>query len=391
MKKNIFNYIDSIEKDLIDYSDFIFDNPEVGLEEYKSSELLTSVLENNGFSIEKGIAGYNTAFRAIFQNGVGGPSIGLLCEYDALENIGHACAHHLQGPSILGAALGIKNILKNKPYKLVVYGTPAEETIGGKIKMLESGYFKDIDVALMMHGSPTTTTDIKSLAMSNFNVIFHGTSSHAALAPEMGRSALDGLLLLFQGIEFMREHIKEDTRIHYTITNAGGPANVVPKLAEAKFSIRSYNREYLDSVIKRFEKVVQGASLMTETTYEIIETKRLNNKIPVIQLNNLLMENATFLKAPKISPPREKTGSSDFGNVMYTVPGSCIRVSFVPLGTSSHSEEFLNYGKSKEAHLAVVLAAKILAGTTYDLVNSPLILNNIKTEFEENKIKSFQQ
>ncbi len=390
MKNDIFNYIDSMKTELIQYSDFIFDNPEIGLKEYKSSELLISILKDNGFTIEKGLSGYDTAFRAVFQNGVGGPSIGLLCEYDALENIGHACAHHMQGPSVIGAVLGIKNKLKNKPYKLVVYGTPAEETIGGKIKMLKDGYFKDIDIALMMHGSPTTTTDIKSLAMSNFNVIFHGTSSHAALAPEMGRSALDGLLLLFQGIEFMREHIKEDTRIHYTISNAGGPANVVPKLAEAKFSIRSYNREYLDTVIKRFEKIVQGASLMTETTYEIIETKRLNNKIPVIQLNNLLMENATLLEAPRISAPREKTGSSDFGNVMFTVPGSCIRVAFVPIGTSSHSEEFLNFGKSEDAHLAVVLASKILAGTVYDLINNPTTLNNIKTEFKENKMKSFQ-
>lgn len=390
MKNNIFNYIELNKQKLIQYSDFIFDNPEIGLKEYKSSELLISVLEKNNFKIEKNLSGYSTAFRAVFENGENGPSIGLLCEYDALENIGHACAHHMQGPAIIGAALGIINIFKERPYKLVIYGTPAEETIGGKIKMLKDGYFKDIDVALMMHGSPTTTTDIKSLAMSNFNVVFHGLSSHAALAPETGRSALDGLLLLFQGIEFMREHIKEDTRIHYTISNAGGPANVVPKLAEAKFSIRSYNREYLDTVIKRFEKIVQGASLMTETTYEITETKRLNNKIPVLHLNNLLMENATLLKAPRITPPREKTGSSDFGNVMFTVPGSCIRVAFVPVGTSSHSDEFLNAGKDIEAHQAVVLGAKILAGTIYDLLINPSTLKNIKTEFAENKIKSFQ-
>ena len=293
----------------------------------------------------------------------------------------------MQGPAIIGAALAIKETLKDKDYKLVVYGTPAEETIGGKLQMLREGCFKDIDVALMMHGSTTTTTDIKSMALSNFTIKFYGTSAHAALAPEQGRSALDGILLLFQGIEFMREHVKEDTRIHYTITNGGGPANVVPKFAEAKFSLRSYNRNYLDSVIERFKKIVHGASLMTETTYEIVETKSLNNKIPVLKLNELLMENAKIVNAPRISPPREKTGSTDFGNLMYAIPGSCIRIAFVPVGTSSHSDEFLNAGKTEDAHNAVIYSAKILAGTALDLILCPENMEEVKEEFKRNKSK----
>nr|WP_307775164.1 M20 family metallopeptidase [uncultured Cetobacterium sp.] len=385
MKNKIFDNIDENRNILLELGDYIFDNPEIGLEEYKSSEKIIEILEENGFKIEKGLGGFETAFRAIYENGNNGPSIGLLCEYDALENIGHACAHHLQGPSIIGAALALKTILKDQNFKIVVYGTPAEETIGAKVKMVDEGYFQDIDVALMMHGAPDTTTDIKSLALSNFTVKFHGTSAHAALAPEKGRSALDGVLLLFQGIEFMREHIRDEARIHYTISNAGGPANVVPKYAEAKFSIRSYNREYLNHIIERFKKVVQGASLMTETDYEIIETKSLDNKIPVLKLNEVLMSNAQIVNAPRISPPREKTGSTDFGNVMYRLPGSCIRVAFVPTGTSSHSDEFLNAGKSEEAHSAIILAAKILAGSAFDLIINKEILNEIKEEFKINK------
>ncbi|MEG3013968.1 MAG: peptidase dimerization domain-containing protein [Cetobacterium sp.] len=254
--------------------------------------------------------------------------------------------------------------------------------------MLEKGCFNDIDVALMMHGAPDTTTDVKSLALSNFTVKFHGVRSHAALAPEKGRSALDGLLILFQGIEFLREHVREEVRMHYTITNAGGPANVVPKYAEAKFSLRSYDRAYLNHVIERFKKVVQGASLMTETDYEIIETKSLNNKIPVLKLNEILMDNARLTNAPRISPPREKTGSTDFGNVMYHVPGSCIRVAFVPEGTSSHSDEFLVAGKTEEAHDAILLGAKILAGSAYDIITNKEYFDEIKREFEENKNKS---
>lgn len=388
MKQEILQNVDELKNSLIDLGDFIFDNPEIGLEEFKSSKKIIDILEKNGFKIETGIGGFETAFRATYENGKNGPSIGLLCEYDALEGMGHACAHHMQGPSIVGAALSLKNRLKNKDYKIVVYGTPAEETIGAKVKMLESGCFNDIDVALMMHGAPDTTTDVKSLALSNFTVKFHGVRAHAALAPEKGRSALDGVILLFQGIEFLREHVREDVKMHYTITNAGGPANVVPKYAEAMFSIRSYDRAYLNHVIERFKKVVQGASLMTETECEIIETKRLNNKIPVLKLNQILMDNAELVNAFRLSPPREKTGSTDFGNVMYHVPGSCIRVAFVPQGTSSHSDEFLRAGKSKEAHKAIVLGAKILAGTAYDLITNEEIFKEVLNEFKMNKEKS---
>lgn len=385
MKKKIFEFIDSKKMDFIEMSKFIYKNPEIGLEEYKSSKCIIDYLENNNFKIERGLSGYSTAFKATYIKGNPKVSIGLLCEYDALENIGHACGHHMQGPSIVAAAVSLKEVMKNENFKIVVYGTPAEETIGGKIKMVEDGYFKDIDVALMMHGSTTTTTDIKSLAMTNFTVKFYGRSSHAALAPEKGRSALDGLLLLFQGIEFLREHVKDDVRIHYTISNGGGPANIVPEFSEAKLSIRSYERDYLNSVIERFKNIVKGASLMTETSYEIIETKSLNNKIPVFSLNNLIMDNAKLVKAPRISEPREKTGSTDFGNVMFNVPGSCIRIAFAPIGTSSHSKDFLEYGKSKECEDAIIYASKILAGVSFDLINDSNLLASIKEEFIKNK------
>lgn len=388
MKQKILDRVDKLKDELINLGDFIFDNPEIGLEEFKSSKKIVDILKSNGFEVEMGIGGFETAFKATYEVGNFGPSIGLLCEYDALEGMGHGCAHHLQGPSIIGAALSLKEILKEKNYKIVVYGTPAEETIGAKVKMLQEGCFQDIDVALMMHGAPDTTTDVKSLALSNFTIKFHGVSSHAALAPEKGRSALDGLILLFQGIEFLREHMREDVKIHYTITNAGGPANVVPKYAEAKVSIRSYDRFYLNHIIERFSKVVQGASLMTETEYEIIETKRLNNKIPVLELNQILMDNAKLVNAPRLSPPREKTGSTDFGNVMYQVPGSCIRVAFVPKGTTSHSDEFLCAGKSEEAHDAIIFGAKILAGTAYDLIQDEELFRKVKEEFKANKEKS---
>jgi len=389
MKKMLIDHIEQHRDQIVTMMDYIFDNPELGGLEFKAAKLLTDFLEKNGFKIELGIGGFETAFRAMYEQGTGGPSIGLLCEYDALKGMGHACGHHMQGPAIVFAGLALKETLQ-KDFKLVIYGTPAEETLGGKIAMLKAGCFQDIDVALMMHAAPTTTTDVRSLASSNYTVNFHGVSAHAALKPEEGRSALDGVLLLTQGIEFLREHVRDDVRIHYVITNGGVVANVVPQFASIDFSLRSYDRTYLDEVVERFKKIVEGAALMTETRSEVRLIKSYNNKIPVYALNNLLMENAKQLNAPTIRPPRMKTGSTDFGDVMYQLPGSCIRVAFVPEGSSSHSEIYLEQGKSANAHEAAVVAAKILAASSYDLIVNEDLLAEVKREFKLNKAQGHQ-
>ena len=176
-------------------ADDFFDHPEVGQQEFHAFETLTGWLEKEGFTVERGIAGMKTAFRAVWKHGEGGPNIGLLCEYDALAGLGHACGHHMQGPAILGAAKALKDAAIDAPYTITVYGTPAEETISGKVVMLENGCtFEELDVALMMHGGPATQVDVKSLALNKLKIIYHGVCSHAALKPEKGRSALDGLI-----------------------------------------------------------------------------------------------------------------------------------------------------------------------------------------------------
>lgn len=381
----LYERIESIRPQMCEMADFIFDNPELGLQEFKASDRLADWLNRDGFSVERGVAGIPTAFRAVYRHGVGGPNIGLLCEYDALPGIGHACGHHMQGPSILAAASALRHAETDRNYTVTVYGTPAEESVSGKIMMIREGCdFTELDVALMMHGSGETQVDVKSLAMDKFTVIYHGVSSHAAVKPEAGRSALDGLLLAFQGMEFLREHVSGDVKIHYTVVECGGtPANIVPARATASFYVRSYNRTYLDEVIKRFEKVLQGAAMMTETEVEIINEKSVDNKIPALLLNDTVMKNAKESGAPRIREPREKTGSSDFGNVLHRVPGSCIRVAFVPEGTASHSEEYVKAGKSEEAHDAILYGAKTLAGTAWDLIEEPKLLEEIKAEFQK--------
>lgn len=385
MKNELYDVIERSGDQWIAMADAIFDHPEPGFKEEFASELLVNCLRDQGFLVETGIAGIKTSFRAVYENGSGGPSIGLLCEYDALEGIGHACGHHMQGPSCLAAAAAIKVCCKDRPYRLVVYGTPAEETVGGKILMKERGCFCDIDVALMMHPSPTTTTDVKCMALATYEVEFHGIKAHAAMNPEKGRSGLDAILLAAHGIECLREHVLEDTRLHYTILNAGGPSNVVPADAKMELCMRSYNTAYLEQVTGRVKKIIEGAALMTETSYDIVELPFFQGKIPVLSLNQLLMENAKELNAPTIRPPREKTGSTDFGNVMYDVPGSCIRMAFVPEGTSAHSKEYLEAGKTQKAHSCTILAAKILAGTCWDLIAQPELFEQVRAEFLEKK------
>ena len=363
LKEVMFRDIDGIRNEMTAMADDIFDHPEIGLEEFHAQKVLTDWLEKEGFAVERGVAGVETAFKAVYRHGEGGPNIGLLCEYDALPGIGHACGHHMQGPSILAAAKALKDAEIREPYTITVYGTPAEESVSGKIRMIQNGCtFEELDVALMMHGGPATQVDVKS--------------------------ALDALILAFQGIEFLREHVNSDVKIHYTVVNCGGtPANVVPAYAEASVYVRSYNRAYLDTVCRRFEKVLKGAAMMTETEVEIIEEKKVDNKIPVLTLNDLVMKQAEEIHAPQIAPAREKTGSTDFGNVMRRVPGTCARIAFVAPGAAAHSQEYIEAGKTEAAHDAVIYGAKILAGTALELIEDPELLKQAKEEFRKNLAK----
>lgn len=388
MKEKLYDLVEAQADRLLSMADQIFDNPEYDGEEFFASGLLEDYLEENGFAVERGLKDWPTAFRATWKQGEGGPRIGLLCEYDALRNLGHGCGHHMQGPCICGTAVALKNAGIDKPFELVVYGTPAEESLSAKVTMWENGCFRDIDVALMMHGGPDTCVDEKSLALSNYTITFHGKGAHAALAPDQGRSALDALLLCFNGVEFLREHVREDTRMHYTIAEYPGPCNVVPSKAVANISLRSYSREVLKDVCRRFEQIVQGAALMADVTCEIQREKDLDNKVPCYSLNEVIMKNAEACGAPGIGPVRKKTGSTDFGNVTNHMPGSCIRVQFVPTGTSSHSQAFVDAGKTEAGHNALLYGAKILSTTALDLIETDGLMDKLWADFEEAKKKA---
>ena len=395
LKKLLGEVIEMHRAELCKMADLIYDFAEKSAEEYKSMELLTDYLQNEGFTVERGIA-LDTAFRATWDNCRAAvddeekntaPVLGILVEYDALEDIGHACGHHMQGPAGIGAAIAIKEVMKDYPFKLVIYGTPAEETLGGKIVMLDAGYMKELDLALMSHGSPNTSVDEKCMALENFVVTFHGVKSHAAISPDEGRSALDAALLSFHAIEMLREHVKDDTRMHYTIRNAGGPPNVVPDLTVAEYTLRSYSTSYLNTVVERFYNILKAAALMTDTTYDIQRDLPFKSKIVCHSVNDLLMKNAAYEKAPSIAAPRKKTGSTDFGNVLYEIPGSCIRIAFTKPDAQPHSQEYLEAGKTDKAHDAICYAAKIMADTFCDVITTPGLLTQIKEEFYAAKQK----
>ncbi|MCI8663321.1 MAG: M20 family metallopeptidase [Hungatella sp.] len=388
MKEQLFGAVEAQRDNLTAMADKIFDHPEYEGEEVMASGLLTDYLKDNDFEVEMGVGGFKTAFRAVYEHGTGGPVIGILCEYDALKGLGHGCGHHMQGPSCLGAAIALKNAGLKEPFKLVVYGTPAEETLGSKCEMIKNGCFKELDVAFMMHGAPNTCTDVKCLAQNSYTVTFKGKRAHAALAPDKGKSAFDALLVAFNGVEFLREHVPDDVRMHYTVEELPGPANVVPAKAVGDFSIRSFSKTTLEQVSERFLDIVKGAALIAGVAYEVEKGTTFFNKIPVLLLNDLLMDNAKLAGAPQLAPPREKTGSTDFGNVMYEIPGSCIRVAFVPDGTASHSQEYVDAGKSDAAHNCIIYGAKAIAGASYDLIATKGLMDKVKAEFAESKKKN---
>ena len=357
----------------------IFDHPETGLQEYYASGRLVSYLREKGFSVETGTGGLETAFRATWENVPGGPSIGLLMEYDALEGLGHACGHHLQPAAVIGAALALREALADFPFRLVLYGTPAEEKHGGKITMAENGCFRDVDLMLAHHVSTNTSTFYKDKALRSVSVVFHGTPAHAAIAPEKGRSALDAMMLLFHALEIMREHVKEGCRIHYTIKETTGPSNIVPERAACQVTLRAPDEPYLSEMYQRLLRILQGACLMTDTSYEETPHRTYRDLVPVESLREEILSRAEEVCAPKIS--REKkcsAGSSDLGNVSWIVPTANVYTYFCD--EDPHTEAWLRKGKSPEARQSALFGAKILALAASGYILHPEKIKALKEE-----------
>ncbi len=360
----------------------IFDHPEEGGKEVYASALLIKYLEEKGFTVEKGIAGLETAFRAVWEQGTGGPSIGFLLEYDALQGMGHACGHHLQGPACIDAALALTESC-TEPFKLVLYGTPDEEIQGGKIVMEKNGCFRDVDVMFSYHAAASTRVAHTNRALAPTRVYFHGTPSHASAAPEKGRSALDAMMLTFHGLEIMREHVKDGCRIHYTILEGTGASNIVHESAAAHITLRSYDRRYLEDMVRRMENVVKGACLMTDTTAKFEYRNVYWNLVPVKPLQNAIMEAANEIGAEKIRQLDGSVisgGSTDVGNVSWVVPTVLVYTYYDD--AAAHTIEWLNAGKLEKARTSMLNGGKIMALTALRLITDKQYLEQVKQEHQ---------
>ena len=423
-------------------ADDFFDHPEVGLQEFHAFETLTGWLEKEGFTVERGIAGMDTAFRAVWKHGEGGPNIGLLCEYDALAGLGHACGHHMQGPAILGAAKALKDAAIDAPYTITVYGTPAEESISGKVVMLENGCtFEELDVALMMHGGPATQVDVKSLALNKLKIIYHGVCSHAALKPEKGRSALDAMELMNVGTNFLREHMIDAARIHYAIIDGGGISpNVVQPHALVLYLIRAPRTEQAQELYRRVNLIAQGMAMATETKvhWELIKTcaelipnlpleQQLAQSFAEIQAPEVTDEELAFLRSitasstspksellqkaldrlerpenraaveqrlaedfhgqplpyePKLVPPVEG-GSTDVGDVSWQCPTAQIHTATWAPSSGGHTWQIVAQGKSTVAHKYMCYCGKVLGQTAIRLLQQPQTLAQARAAWEK--------
>ena len=384
-KEKLLASVAAQQEHLFDLSCQIFDFNEPNGTEYKSSALCADELEKLGFTVERGIGNQETSFRAVWKNGEGGPNIGILGEYDSLVGKGHACGHHLQTTAAIGAVKAMQDVFAGTdvPMTLTVYGTPAEETYGGKIIMQEAGCFTELDICLGTHASRTEAfVGGSSMALNSYVVTYHGKSAHAAGSPWMGRSAMDAMLLTFQGLEFLREHVKDGTRMHYSIKEAIGPSNVVPQKACAGFTLRSRDNGYLPELDERFRNVVNGACLMTDTTAEIEKkptylARKRNDTLSAVAKTNFELLNIPLGE----QLVRDSGGSTDFGNVSGIVPGILIYLPY--LDAPGHTDEWVAAGKTDHARNCLLTSTQMLATVMHDLVLDPEIIRKAKEEFDK--------
>lgn len=301
-QSSISSWLADHELELIQTADYIFQHPELAYKEELSSKYLSNYLEQQGFHISKETAGISTAFTAEW--GHGKPVLGFLAEYDALAELGHACGHNLLGTGVAAAACALKADMEatGASGTIRVYGCPAEEIMSGKIVMMKQGVFQDLDVAVTWHPFDRNriSNDIwQSQDIKNYT--FHGVSAHASRNPENGRSALDAAELMNIGVNYLREHVPTDVRMHYAYIDNGQPANVVPDLAKTNYFIRSSKRSRTEDVSQRVDSCAKGAALMTGTTVDI----ELLGSCKEMKVNRVLAE--LYYQAMKEIPTPEYT------------------------------------------------------------------------------------
>lgn len=363
----------------------IHDNPELGFEENKAADLLCNYLDRWGFKVQKNVGKLQTAFKAVY--GDGKPSVALLAEYDALPEIGHACGHNIIGVAAAGAGVASKCAVDEFGGSIVVLGTPAEELIGGKVLLIKEGVFRDLNIAMMIHPGSKDIITVDSLACINLEVEFIGKEAHAASCPEAGINALEAMVLSYNAVNALRQHVKDDARIHGIITDGGKAANVVPDHSSALFLVRSRQRDYLDDLKRRVLDCFTGASIATgaELRYkwgEHIYEPMKNN----MHLANLFQKNLESL-GHKIQNAESgyDFGSTDMGNVSQILPAIHPSIAITSRAIGIHTIEFCEAAVSKAGEKGLIDGAKAMAMTVVDILSRTEIYHEIINEFKNRK------
>ncbi|MGE5542727.1 MAG: M20 family metallopeptidase [Bacillota bacterium] len=373
--------VDSMSGELTALAERIFENPELSLEEHKASEWLAGFLENRGFTVEKGVGGMPTAFKATY--GRGSPAVAVLCEYDALPEVGHGCGHNLIAAMGVGAGAAVRAALDTHRGTIVVMGTPGEEAAGGKITLLENGQFKGIDAAMMVHPSSRTIVFRPSLAAVSMYITFKGKAAHAAGAPHEGINALEAMILTFTGINSLRQHLREDVRIHGIITKGGSAPNVVPDHTEAEILVRAKSRSGLDEVVEKVRRCVQGAGLMTgarpAVELGLVYAERKDNPTMSGRFGKYIAE--LGMKPDDGPSLKGGLGSSDIGNVSQELPAIHPYVAIASGDVPGHTEEFARAAGSEQAHRAMLAGSKAMAMTCLDLIVDTSFMERVKRDF----------
>ena len=381
LKAMVVDEIDAQQAELVEMSLRIHQNPELGFKEEKASAWLAEYLEKCGFEVERGVCELATAFKARY--GSGRPAIALLAEYDALPGVGHACGHNIIGTAAVGAAVAARKAVDAAGGSVVVVGTPAEESYGGKIIMAECGAFKDLDAAMLVHPFAVNMASMQAMAAIRLDVEFFGKAVHAAGLAERGINALEAMLLSFSALNSLRQHIPESTRVHGIITHGGDAPNIVPAYSAGTFLVRSEWEPYLDELKEKVLHCFQAASLATGARLEYqwgahYASLRCNNALAELFATNLETLGRDVLPAIE-----RGLGSSDMGNVSVIVPAIHPVVAIASLDVMLHSPEFAEAAASEAGHKGLVDGAKALAMTVVDLVARPEAMQRVKEEFAE--------
>lgn len=435
-KQEVIKSIDSGYDSYSAVANKIWQFAEVGFQETKSSALLQETLSQAGFKIEAGIAGMPTAFIASY--GSGKPVIGILGEFDALPGVsqdavpevkkvegrtaGHACGHHLFGTASAAAAIAVKDwlIANKKAGTIRFYGTPAEEGGSGKVYMVREGLFKDVDVVFHWHpGAQNNASAGSSLANKNGKFRFYGIAAHAAASPERGRSALDGVEAMNDMVNMMREHITQESRIHYVITRGGEAPNVVPAFAEVYYYVRHPKRTEVKDMWERITRTAQGAALGTDTKVEWEITGGVYDLLPNETLAKLVDTNLrtvggyTYTAEEKVfaekiqktftttPPPLSSTssvsevdllsgGSTDVGDVSWVVPTAGLTTATWVPGTAAHSWQAVAAGGTSIGYKGMMMAAKTLALSIIDVYSNPTLIDTAWKEFRKRTGENFK-